>query len=401
MDKRKLIYLIFLYVIIFNGWQLSFYPQMNSELSLFILLGYMCLGGFIWIDYRKKNYVHTNSIPLYFIMLGIFLSAFSALLVYSQSIIQSVITYRTQLYWLLLPLLLYIKPTSKEIMTSLVICTIMMWGIYILKSYAPTYFSYNQTTLIMKQGTDDIGYVEGLQLTTIPLYYYLDKLRFTINRRILFIVIICYSFIFVMQNRSFLFVSTLFLIYTFVVKIKIKHKLLFFTIFMFLGFLVYLQTMELWQALFEETKEQINNDDYNRNKSFMYFFTMANPHWLTYITGNGLLSSHTTSLVQDLMDMGIYNSDMGFIGYWNQYGIIPILVFLWLCIRTLKNRKAPYYVQLIACQILLCSMTTSYFGVLGHALFFILFYYLCIYYMPLHKKKILVKNDYNNYHKLP
>ena len=75
------------------------------------------------------------------------------------------------------------------------------------------------------------------------------------------------------------------------------------------------------------------------------------------------------------MAFGVYNSDVGFVGYWNQFGLIPILVFLLMLIPAALGRHNSHFIRCWAIQILVCSLTISYWGGI-YVLYISLFYYL-------------------------
>jgi hypothetical protein len=158
-----------------------------------------------------------------------------------------------------------------------------------------------------------------------------------------------------------------------------RQRLLLVSFILFFGTFFFYQTHETWNKLLLETFTELNDEDYNRVLAFNYFLYEANPNWLTYFLGNGFLSSHTLSLMQDNMEQGIYNSDMGFLGYWNQFGLIPIIVFLTCIIKAFFSKLVPFHVKVMAFHIIACLLTISYFGKVQTILWFSLFYYLMVY----------------------
>ena len=80
------------------------------------------------------------------------------------------------------------------------------------------------------------------------------------------------------------------------------------------------------------------------------------------------------------MELGIYNSDLGMIGYWNQYGIIPVITFLAYIWRSFRAKWCPFYVKATGFHLLACALTISYFGTPANILWFVVFYYLYVYY---------------------
>ena len=180
-----------------------------------------------------------------------------------------------------------------------------------------------------------------------------------------------------MANRSNLFASVIVLG---VATVGIKSRYKFFYVFLtvIIAAIIFSFTESYWNDLIIETNSNISDADYNRNKAFAYFAFEGSNHFLTQILGNGFLSSRSGDVMARLREMGIYNSDMGFIGFWNQFGIIPIIVFIMLPILAIKNRFFPPYLKMFGAHILLCSYSTSYYGAPEHAIIFILFYYFCM-----------------------
>ena len=139
-------------------------------------------------------------------------------------------------------------------------------------------------------------------------------------------------------------------------------------------------TWNVWVDLTEETISQLNNEDYNRVLAYNYYLFEANNNWITTVLGNGLLSTRVTSQMYDLWEAGIVNSDVGFIGYWNQLGLIPIFVFFVVIIKALVAKTCPFFVKALGAHILGGALTMSYFGDPSTILWFSLFYYLFVYY---------------------
>ena len=141
-----------------------------------------------------------------------------------------------------------------------------------------------------------------------------------------------------------------------------------------------MHNFDVFTSLIEQTTEELGDQDYNRNKSWNYFLYMFSPHWLCYILGNGFLSAHYSSTMLLLMQEGIYNSDVGFIGYWNQFGIIPVITIFVMYFSVFKSKNSyPFLMKLIVAYSVICGLTTIYYGqdvkILHLALFYYLFYY--------------------------
>ena len=157
---------------------------------------------------------------------------------------------------------------------------------------------------------------------------------------------------------------------------KFKYKILVVSVCALMACGIFLLAASLVIELYNETMEQVNDPTYARFISMAYFLTEASPNVLCEIFGNGFISLKTSSLMEDLQQAHIYNSDVGFIGYWNQFGIMPIILFVYMILKSLLNKRFSLSIKLIAAQILICSVTVSYFGALEGMINFLVFYYL-------------------------
>ena len=376
---KKKIYLIILLTVWFECWDIMPYGHLSGVMKLVVSLIVMCQGFFMYYSPAKmcllKSYLMK---PFWWIMAGIILSAIPAYLYFGQSYTQSFITYRSQLLWLVIPLLLIVSPTEKDVVDAAKWTTVLMAGVYYLRLFMPTMFVIDLEQLGDRKLED--MYLEGISIATIPIFYYLTLLCNRFRWNYLIIIIFCYAYIFIMQNRSTLLPVTL-LILVSLLRIRSQYRFVKVCTYLVLVAFVTIQMADYWIKLYEETRAQLSDQDYNRVIAFHYFLFEANHNWVTYILGNGYLSSNVTTLVQDQMQRGIYNSDMGFIGFWNQYGIIPIIVFTWLMLIPLIRRtRYSWYLKLWALQMLMCSLTISYFASNVHMIYFALYYYMFILY---------------------
>ena len=119
---------------------------------------------------------------------------------------------------------------------------------------------------------------------------------------------------------------------------------------------------------------QLSDPDYNRVKSFDYFVSGVNG-WASYLWGNGFISGHVSSVVEQLQLEGIFHSDLGLLGFWHQFGIIPPLTVLVYVIRGL-SRNHSYVVRANALYILMGALTISYFLTPRYSLWLCLYFYL-------------------------
>lgn len=374
---KKSIYIFVILLLICEVYSLKIFNPLFLGLDLgYILLYIWLLLGFVIYRRKTKNpfYKTNNIIPFCLIFLGIFLSMFSAYILYGQTLIQSLIAYRRQYFWIVAFVLLYVRPSVRSIIKSLNWFSI----IYIVTTLLRTYIIPNwfvERDLFLASG-EEVLYGLGLPLLTIPMYYYCGRIRNYFELRDV-LYVICYVVFFVLvKNRSILFVVIIIVFFSF---ISSKKKSIAIPITVILGLLFFYISFDIIVELNNETVSQVGDSDYNRVKALDYMLFNSNKDLMTVLLGKGFISSHVSNDMANLMMSGIYNSDIGFVGYWDQYGIIPIIVFTVIIIKVLMSKFVPFYIKAIGGHILVCSITISYMGFASNIMWFSLFYYLYLY----------------------
>lgn len=367
---KKVIYLVILSLLWFNFFDFRLL-NIPDDMRFILIWVYLVVGAIC--AKSKLMFCHPNRYFLW-VMAGIFFSMIPAYLYYEQSFLQSIITYRFQYYLFAIPILFIIAPAKEEVIKALNILSILMFVVFVVKNLSPYLFILPETV-----EESSVWAVEGYSLIAIPFYYALQELKEHFNLKSLLFAFFLLCFMYLMARRSMLFPMAILMVFT-LLKIRSKYKpLLLFFLALVIGYGIYM-TIGTWTSLIEETMTQLMDSEYNRNKAYNYFLFEASPNWVCVLFGNGFLSAHTTSLMQDMMELGVHNSDLGFIGYWNQFGLIPVITMLYMYIKALLKVEYPYFLKLIAIHTLICGFTISYFAAVMHMLSFIFFYYLFVLY---------------------
>lgn len=370
----KVYYLIGFYILLNNFIGLPLLPQ---DVSFVASMAYLLFGVYFFRRKRTLKFPNRATVCMLLIYLGIVLSMLMANIFYNQSYSQSLITYRFQ-FLMIAPLcLLRIAPSQDEVIKSLNYFVWIFAGALLLSYISPGLFKI--------ENSDEFHLLPGFALITIPMYFNLQKLtekwetiRFIYWFALITILILC-------QNRSVLFPAVLISGWMFL-KIRSRFKPVLILMVFAIAAAGLFYSGDIFQELIDQTQREVADPKYNRNKAFVYFLYKYSPSVWCQIFGNGYLSSHATSLMQNLMDYGVYNSDLGFIGYWNQFGVIPVAVFLYIYISGITNKRMPLYIKCIAVQTLVCGLTISYFANSVHMLFFVMYYYL--YFLQFAKPRI-------------
>lgn len=329
----------------------------------------------------------------YIILLGVFISMINAYLFWGQNISTTIITQRFIYVIITLPALLYLQPTFEDLKKALKYISILTLGAWIISILSPSLIqsiSIEDIELRNDFSSEDIGYnVLGIQFVT--LYFYIlvqDYIKSFSYKK--FIQAIFWAIIILLyQNRSMLIGVIIILIYS-IFKLKSKYKPLIIVCISISLIIVLIYSSNIILSLIQETNDQLNNPDYNRWKALNYYLYDYSPNIWCYIFGNGLPAggkSDFGNLMWTNMKEGIYGSDLGLIGMWADYGILPIICIYYIIYKILKYRYFPLYLKFLCIHILLIP-TIFHFWENPNIYLFILLFYLYSY----HSEKIIYES---------
>ncbi len=356
----------------------------DNDICLVAFLFWIVLGHFLYKPWNKwlSISIRKEYWPMLVIWLGVIISFLPSRSLYGQSFVSSFITSRAMLSMLALPILFVIQPSRRDIEKAakwfsiilLVFAILDAMGIPILDR---SFFIDEDHP---KKLIDDDSFVmllPGFHWVGISLFFCLDKLKKVFSTRNLVSSVFFFSAVFLLQNRTMLFISAVFFAYTFFTvtgKTSKQTAVIRYGTLLIVALIIGV-TAPQWLKLFKETSSQLGNDDYNRLLAYNYFLFQACPGVIHYFTGMGLISAKTSSIMKDLMDAGIYNSDVGFVGLWNHYGILPIIAVLIVTLKALK-KGMPLYLKFNALFILIGGATITCFNTPDKNLWLCVFIYL-------------------------
>lgn len=371
-------YIFILSLLFVNFWGLKPFGTMSQDMNLMLIMALLFYGYSKYGKTRKAIRIRGRYKYLLWIVVGILVSTIPTMIYYNQNIITTLMVYRSQIVLLAIPVLFRISPSIEEISKALFWFAIAMFIANILITANTGLFVLSEEAIMryeLDPENNRLRAIRGISLLIIPLYYYLQKLKVNFNTKLLLKIIFIFVVIYIAENRSTLFPATILTLYSFT-KIKSKYKPVILTVLAIVIVIAAVQTVETWESLILETEENINDEDANRNKALLYFTTIGQPSWITCLFGNGIISAHTSNYTTMLKENGIFYSDVGLVGYWYNFGILPIIAFFVLFINILKSKIQTYSIKLMTIHILICSLTTSYFFQIGHLMLFMSVYYI-------------------------
>ena len=388
------IYLLLLACLFVKFWNIIPFGNITQDTQLVCILLYLVFGCFF---FKKRKFVVPYKYRyLKWIYAGILLSMLPAYLFYDQPFFQSIITYRVNILLLTIVTLFRISPKLEDIIQALFYFSILMLLVEIIMPLYPSLFIISEKKLDYAYATGDMSSLKaiaGIGYVCIPMFYYLQKIKENFSFNTFLRIIVLFAVFLLAENRSNLFPVILFTLYTFL-HVRSKHKPVIICGLLLVCAVFFIYQIELFLGLYEESITQINDSDYNRNKAYFYYLFSACPNFLCYILGNGRISIHHNPMVANLMEEGIYNTDVGFIGYWNEFGLIPVICMFIMFYNILRTKTSPYFMKLIVLHIILGGLTVSYFGSDVKIFQFVVFYYLFFYCKHHNIEKIIPLNSF-------
>ena len=313
--------------------------------------------------------------PLAWMLIGVLISLIPAYRYYGQHLYYSIIVYRPFFGYAALPVLLSIRPSHLEFKRGLYAFSILYTVVMLYASFVnQDIILYDDTRDFIEQG-DFVHMLEGCQFLPIAFIYSLNDLRIKkITIKNVLIAVGLFGLLFILQNRTIILASVLLALQAALsnksASKRLATEVLIGMIVLAGGLLVY----RYIDVLVSQTLDELSNPEYNRIKAFNYFLSGVNGK-MSYIWGNGFISGNVSNLMEMLRKEGIYHSDLGMVGFWNQFGILAVGVILALVIKGLSGMRS-YLVRGNALYILVGSMTISYFLQFGFSLWLCFFMYL-------------------------
>lgn len=398
---KKTLYIFIVLLLGINFWGLIILEDVFNNVTNTIFAVIWALLGFYWFRSGLKNPKNSTFIRynkyFFWLVVGFGLSVFSANMFWNQGWATGIIVNRGLIWYIYLPVLLYIQPTGKELMKAVFYYSLAYALVWVIQATIPfPIYSGLASTIELGRGrfelaeTDFGQLLPGYQIILFLLYYRVQMMKENPNIRNMLFAFAIMIFFFLLQNRGALFFAVIVFAYG-LLKIRSPYKSILIPLFALLVAIAYFYSAEYWNGQINETIEQLNDPYANRWRSFNLFLFDYAPHWVCNIIGNGLLSANVPAgkFIQDLMDQGYYQYDNGMVGFWSQYGIIPLLVLYSVIFRILLRKASPFYLKAMAAHILFIPIAWNFGS--ADILIFVALIYMYAYYLELQKSPDVTK----------
>ncbi|WP_122348196.1 MULTISPECIES: hypothetical protein [unclassified Bacteroides] len=314
---------------------------------------------------------------------------------YGQSLVDTFFSQRFNYAILFLPVFLRIIPSDKDFLYSIKICAYVSLAGYIVSLVFPQFFLTPEAIKEMLESrkanaSTDIGFAApGFNSAIIYLYYKTGKLFHRPTMKDIIEASAFMLYIILVQNRSTI-IGTLPFYCIGMVMMKTQKKMLFITlaVIALVGILPFLNT--IYSSLVNETQLQLEDENYNRWQALSLYLVEMKNDFISVLLGNGVWSKsgyYLEMMLQAQFSRGTYISDIGWLGTYFYYGIVPVSFLLYYSVKAIWNNKVPAYLKYYACWIILIPTIHGFLQLTtGGGVLFAMYFYLIMYYTALREK---------------
>lgn len=314
--------------------------------------------------------------PVWWVLLGALISFIPAYRYYGQHLYYSIIVYRAFFGYFALFVLLSVKPTRLELKRALYTFSVIYLVVTLYVSFVNQNLVEWQEKVDFIEKGDFVHMLSGIEYAVLAFIFALDDFR---NQRRVFWPHLIWSLfmffiVFLPQNRTTILASFVIVLVATLSGRSASRRLVSEVLMGFFALAVLVVAGGYIMGLVTETVQQLSDPDYNRVKAFSYFTSLPNG-WMSIFWGNGFISGYVHPIMSQLMQEGIYYADMGLLGFWFLFGIIPVGAILYYVFKGL-SRKHSFLVRANAWFILVGSLTISFFLRFNYSLWLCIFLYL-------------------------
>lgn len=386
---RKELYIFILLFFAF-GYLSNVYTSsfLTNDVTVVLVLIWGIVG---WVMYppKENNTVLTlfNLWVVGIIGLLFLITPLIPLFEYNQSYIVSLIAQRANYVFLLLFVFLRMNPTIEEVVMPIRTLSYITVFYYIVSIVYPQFFFTDEVVREMldsrlRHHSTDIGFfVPGFRLAVFYLLYLIGRFINDSNNKTFLECCIFLFVIIAMQNRSSIIGTIPFFIYS--IYMTNQKSKVFYIVSILLIVAASLPLLSaIYDSLVEETTTQVNDSNYTRWRSLYYFGYDAKRNIIEVLFGNGVWSHSVYAKIMSSLSRSMQISDVGLIGTYYLYGIIPILFLGYFIVQSLISKNIPHFLKFYSLWFLIvptihCFLVTSVFN----NILIVIYLYLVMYFM--------------------
>lgn len=377
MIRKILLYLTFLWMGSYFAPFIHVSPVTNYIISVVLIVLLLFAG-------LQKESPRLNLTYIILFGVGIVLSMFMAMIYHDQSLLGTAISQRPVYFLACFFVWLKIGLTEEELFPMFRVLTIVTLVVFAISLFQPQWFlsqaAIEQYVKRAETTTDVLCFMPGHLYVLLYLFYLLQQLADNYNRKDWLIVFAILSMFFIYQNRSTLIYLGVIMVY-FVIKNRRtigkngRIMISLAAIVVLLFGLPYIRTIS--QSLIGETQEQLEDEEYVRKVAFQYYVLDYNEGDIPRILfGNGQPSKDSEYLIEMREDReDLFLSDLGFIGDWFLFGMLPIVALLLMAFSVFRY-PYPQYLKYLFVSFLLVPTIHTFSGNNMYVFYFSLVMYL-------------------------
>ena len=333
----------------------------------------------------QKDVPRLNLIYIILFVAGIVFSMFMAMIYHYQPLLGTAISQRPVYFLLCFFIWWKIGLTEEELFPMFRVLTIITLAVFTLSLFEPQWFLSSaviEDHLSRKDtSTDVLCFMPGHLYAILYLFYLLQSIPERFSKMDWAIVLATLAMFFVYQNRSTLIYLGIILLY-FVIKNRSKigrggrmTVVLSAIVVLLFGF-PYIRTIA--KSLIGETQEQLADNEYARKVAYQYYVFDYNKGSIPRILfGNGQPTNGSEYILemQEGHEMGAHWNDIGFIGDWFLFGMLPIIAILMMAYLVFRY-PFPMYLKYLFASFLLVPTIHTFSANNYYAFYFSLVMYL-------------------------
>ena len=289
-------------------------------------------------------------------------SMIGAIVIHNQSITDSFIVTSYAFVYLMFPIMYMLKLDEKSLIKLCFVLGFFWAAIMLIQQFTwPSYWfatrgETEEGEPEMRNGIIRYG-VAGTTFGLLMLFYAFQKYLEEGKRKYLVWIIIGLIGVYLTCTRQIMAASAGCLL----VGLWLKKKLRLGTLLgiLLIGLVIYINADALFGEYVEMTETV--DEDYIRFIALRYYALEYNKgNVLLFFLGNGEFRANSAygreMMIGNWEERGVYWSDVGWVGVYSAYGIITVLIILYIYYYIFKNRK---YIDLYLLLFMLYSFVTS------------------------------------------
>lgn len=356
-------YIFFLVLISFNFFEAKFLSKNLTLYFQFLYIAFTIAISLPFMFRKAKGFV----LPIQLIFLSTLISIIMAYISWGQSIMESILATVPFMLWIFFFYLLQVKFPVKQLENIILFYGFLYCLLYLYQyMHASTPFFGSQDEFTEDRGVIRIIFPGG-GIFYLASFLAINKLTAQPNNKWLWLLFSMLGIVCTLMQVTRQAIFGVFLLFFYhLIKDFPTHKKIAITVVCIFG-LYFLSNSSnpIVKGIVEAQKTNANEGaNYIRVEAGTYFLKNFSPNNVSRIFGNGVpyaLQSTYALFVANLQQDGFYLSDVGMIAMYVMFGILPVLAFILIWIRsfTIQVPKEFYYVKYYLWYLLITCLTSN------------------------------------------